>query len=75
MLGILAPDLQKELGWDEVQYGHIVSAFQAAYALGLLLCGWMVDRFGTRAGLIVAVTLWSAVSVAHGFARNALHFA
>jgi Sugar phosphate permease len=34
VLGLLAPDLQRTIGWDELQYGYIVSAFQAAYALG-----------------------------------------
>ena len=36
VLGILAPILQREIGWSEVEYGYIVTAFQAAYALGLL---------------------------------------
>lgn len=75
ILGILAPDLQRELGWSELQYGHIVSAFQGAYALGLLLCGWIVDRLGTRLGLLLAVTCWSLVSMAHGLAQTAAHFA
>jgi ACS family hexuronate transporter-like MFS transporter len=28
VLGILAPDLQKEIGWTELDYGRIVIAFQ-----------------------------------------------
>ena len=39
VLGILAPDLQKSIGWTEIEYGYIVTAFQAAYALGLLVTG------------------------------------
>ena len=51
VLGILAPTLQKEIGWTEVQYGYIVTAFQAAYAIGLLLVGRILDRIGTQARL------------------------
>ncbi len=29
VLGLLAPDLQRTIGWDELQSGYIVSAFQA----------------------------------------------
>eukprot|EP01041_Mallomonas_annulata_P025650 gene25650-46739_t len=46
MLGLLAPSLEKELGWNENDYGNIVTAFQAAYALGFLAMGWLIDRFG-----------------------------
>jgi MFS family permease len=44
MLGLLAPTLGDELGWSENDYGNIVTAFQAAYALGFLLMGWLIDR-------------------------------
>src|SRR5215472_9360915 len=43
VLGLLAPELQTKIGWNEVQYGYIVTAFQAAYALGLLLMGRLID--------------------------------
>ncbi len=75
MLGILAPQLEREFGWSEVTYGHIVTAFQAAYAVGLLLSGGLIDRTGSRAGLALAVFLWSIAAMAHGLARNAWHFA
>ena len=75
VLGILAPQLHDELGWSELEYGHIVSAFQLAYAIGLFFSGWFVDRVGTRVGLSLAVFLWSLASLAHGFARNTTQFA
>jgi len=34
ILGILAPTLQKEIGWTPIEYGYIGSTFQAAYATG-----------------------------------------
>ena len=48
VLGILAPTLEKSLGWNEIEYSRIVMAFQAAYAIGLLGLGRLIDRIGTR---------------------------
>ncbi|HTE09026.1 MAG TPA: MFS transporter, partial [Flavitalea sp.] len=50
VLGILAPGLQKELGWTETQYGLIVTIFQVAYATGFLFMGPLMDRLGNRVG-------------------------
>jgi ACS family hexuronate transporter-like MFS transporter len=75
LLGILAPSLQRDLDWSEADYGFIVTAFQAAYALGLVLFGKIIDRVGSRVGLLVAVAAWSAASMAHGMASSAVQFA
>jgi len=74
VLGILAPDLQKSIGWTEIEYGYIVTAFQAAYAIGLLLTGRLLDRMGTRLGFALAIALWSVAAMAHAAARSALGF-
>ena len=36
VLGVLKVTLQHDLGWNEIDYGHLVFAFQAAYAVGML---------------------------------------
>ncbi|WP_371136552.1 MFS transporter [Novosphingobium sp.] len=74
MLGLLAPSLGKELGWTEDDYGNIVTAFQAAYALGFLLMGWLIDRFGPKVGYAIAITIWTIGHVAHGFASSVASF-
>jgi ACS family hexuronate transporter-like MFS transporter len=74
VLGILAPDLQRIIGWNEVQYGYIVTAFQAAYALGLLLAGRLLDKIGTRLGYAAALVLWSLAAMAHALARTPFGF-
>ena len=74
VLGLLAPTLEKTFGWSEVQYGYIVTAFQALFALGYLGFGWFVDRFGTRLGYAVAITVWSLAAIGHGWARNVFQF-
>ncbi len=70
MLGLLAPDLGKENGWSENDYGNIVLAFQTAYALGFLFMGWLIDRFGPKIGYSIAICIWTIGHMAHGFASS-----
>lgn len=74
VLGILAPVLQESIGWSEIEYSRIVTAFQAAYALGFLLMGSLMDRIGTRKGFSIAVVFWSLAAVGHAFARSVFGF-
>jgi ACS family hexuronate transporter-like MFS transporter len=74
VLGILAPLLQQEIGWNEIQYGYIVTAFQAAYAIGLLVVGRLIDRYGTKLGYSIAIVLWSLAAMAHAVTRSASGF-
>jgi ACS family hexuronate transporter-like MFS transporter len=74
VLGILAPELQKVFGWDEISYGNIVVAFQAAYAIGLLGVGRLLDVIGTRLGFLFALVLWSFAAMGHALARSVFGF-
>ncbi len=74
VLGILAPQLQTDMNWSEVQYGYIITAFQFAYALGFLIMGNIMDRFGTRKGFSFAVVLWSFAAMLHAAASSAFTF-
>jgi MFS transporter, ACS family, hexuronate transporter len=74
VLGILAPELQRIIGWNEIQYGYIITAFQAAYAIGLLLVGRLIDRVGTRIGYALAITVWSLSAMGHALARSVMGF-
>ena len=75
VLGILAPELQEKFGWSESDYGMIIAAFQAAYAIGLLTTGRLLDRIGTRLGYSIAITLWSVAGMFHAAARSVFSFA
>jgi MFS transporter, ACS family, hexuronate transporter len=75
LLGVLKTTLQHDFGWDDIQYGHLVSYFQAAYAAGMLLVGRLIDRFGTRAGYALAMAFWSLASMAHAAAGSFASFA
>src|SRR5215469_1174951 len=75
VLGLLAPMLQTTIGWNEAQYGYIVTAFQASYALRLLVMAPLVDRLGSRIGYAIAVAIWSLSAMAHSLARSVATFA
>ncbi len=74
VLGLLAPLLQSTFGFNEVQYGYIVTAFQAAYALGLLVMGPIIDRIGTKLGYALAIAIWSLSAMGHALVHSALGF-
>lgn len=75
VLGILAPQLQAQFGWTEADYGYIIMAFQTAYAIGLLSMGTMLDKIGTRLGLIISVVLMSVSGMIHATFSNVFAFA
>ena len=70
VLGLLAPLLQKEIGWNEADYAAIVSWFTAAYALGFLGVGRLMDRFGTRKGMAWSIVTWSIAGMSHALAST-----
>jgi MFS transporter, ACS family, hexuronate transporter len=74
VIGILKPTLKTELGWDEIAYSNVVFWFQAAYALGFVMMGRLMDRLGTRKGFSFAVTFWSLAAMAHALAYSVMTF-
>ena len=74
VLGVLKGPLQHELGWNDVDYGNLVFAFQTAYALGMLFVGRLIDRLGTRIGYAVAMVFWSLASMGHAVASSLTTF-
>ena len=74
VLGILAPTLTRELRWTETDYAAIVSWFSIAYGVGLLVMGRVMDRIGVRAGLALAVLIWSLAAMGHALARTVAGF-
>ncbi len=74
-LGILAPDLQKSIGWTEEQYGIINSVFMIAYAICFLVMGSIIDKIGTRKGYVLSIGIWSIATLGHVLARSWVGFA
>jgi len=74
VLGVLKATLQHDLGWNEIDYSRLVLAFQAAYAVGLLVVGRLIDRVGTRMGYGLSMVFWSVASMAHALCGSLLSF-
>ena len=68
VIGILKPMLQTRFGWTEIDYGDLVFTFQLAYAIGFLFAGRIMDRFGTKKGYALALTIWSLAAIATAWA-------
>lgn len=74
VIGILKPTLQTEFGWSETDYGWIVFAFQAAYAIGMITAGRVIDKIGTKLGFAFAVVFWSIAGMGHALASSLTGF-
>jgi ACS family hexuronate transporter-like MFS transporter len=75
VLPVLKPTLQHLYGWTETGYGDVVFWFQAAYGIGFLLFGRLIDRIGPRLGYALAMGLWTAAHMAHALFRTTAGFA
>src|SRR5206468_13125949 len=75
VLGVLKVTLQHDFHWNEIDFAKLVKAFQATYALGMLVMGWLVDRVGTRLGYALAMVFWSVASMGTSLANSLRGFA
>jgi MFS transporter, ACS family, hexuronate transporter len=69
-LSVLAPHIKTEFHWSNTDFAFVIIAFRAAYAIGQTLSGRLLDRIGTRAGLMASVTFYSIVAVATSLASG-----
>jgi ACS family hexuronate transporter-like MFS transporter len=67
VLSYLAPDLSKEFGWTNSDYGNITAAFTFFYAISMLFAGRVIDKLGTKAGYIIAIVIWSLGAIMHAY--------
>src|SRR5260370_41573895 len=74
-LSVLAPTLRAKLHFGAVEYSYVVSFFLAAYAIGYASFGPLLDRFGVRRTLSVAVVFWSISAMLHSTPRQWQHLA
>ncbi|MHA4867844.1 MFS transporter [Duganella sp. PWIR1] len=65
VLSLLAPSLSTEFGWSNTDYANIAAAFQFVYAISMLFAGRVVDKIGTKAAYVVAITIWSLGALLH----------
>jgi len=74
-LALLAPTILQESGLSAGEYGFIISAFSVSYMIGNPVWGRLLDRFGLRVGMAVAVLFWTLASTSHALASGFLGFA
>lgn len=75
VLALFSHTILREEGLSAEQYGWMISAFSVAYLVGNPAWGRALDRFGVRAGLALAVVLWTVASASHALLHTAVAFA
>src|SRR5262249_39573897 len=73
-LSVVAPVLRESFRLSNTDYGLIVAAFQLGMLVGEFPMGWLMDRFGPRIGLTLAVTSWSLANALHAAAGSVAQF-
>ncbi|MBJ7413367.1 MAG: MFS transporter [Phenylobacterium sp.] len=67
-LATAAPLIKGELALSSTQIGLLISAFFWTYTPGLVLSGWLADRFNAYHTLAAGLALWSVATLLSGFA-------
>ena len=70
VISALKTTLQHDLGWNDIDYSNLIFGFQAAYAVGMLVVGGIIDRLGSRLGYAAVMVFWSLASMAHAFCSS-----
>ena len=73
-LSVLAPVVRTMFHLSNAQYGRIVAALQFGMMSGEFPMGYLMDRWGTRIGLSVAVLWWSSATGAQIFSGSGFRF-
>ncbi len=69
-LSLLAPDLKRIYHWDNSKYALLVIAFRIAYSIGQTVFGRVLDRVGTKRGLMGTVACYSFISMLTALANG-----
>jgi ACS family hexuronate transporter-like MFS transporter len=72
IFAVLIPVMRGDLHIDERIYGYLTGAFLAAYTVGYLVMGRVVDQLGTKTGFAVSAGVWSIAAGLHATAQSAL---
>ncbi|WAC15309.1 MFS transporter [Dyadobacter pollutisoli] len=70
VLSIAIIRIQKEFGFNDIEYGWVNTSFLLSYAFMFTAGGWLIDRIGAKKGLAVAVGVWSVANAMHGVMNN-----
>jgi len=63
-LSFAAPEMMSDLGLSEIEWGWVLAAFTAGYAIFQFPGGILGDRFGPRRVISAIAVLWAVLTVA-----------
>lgn len=69
-LGVVMPQVRRDLGLTNQQYGWAVDAFLVAYMISYILGGRLSDRLGCRRMVSLTVVFWSLAGMGHALVRG-----
>jgi len=87
VFSLIEPELHKLafMGWNPAldvahqqiftdHFANVLIFFQAAYGIGFLCAGRIIDKLGTKRGYALAIGLWAAASMSHVFVFSVAGF-
>uniref|UniRef100_UPI000A952F21 MFS transporter n=1 Tax=Erythrobacter sp. CCH5-A1 TaxID=1768792 RepID=UPI000A952F21 len=70
IIAILKPDMMKDFGWSDTDFGNLAAVTQFSAAFAFLATGWLVDRLSVNRAMQVGAASWSLAAMAHGWAMS-----
>jgi ACS family hexuronate transporter-like MFS transporter len=70
VFSVLMPVIRLDIPISDQEYGYLTGAFQAAYGVGNLLFGKLIDVAGTRVGYCLALVWWSVAAACHALGKS-----
>lgn len=70
LLGVVMPQVRKDLSLSNADYGLAVNAFLILYMVFYILGGRVADRLGCRRTFSLTLVFWSAACLLHSFAQG-----
>jgi ACS family hexuronate transporter-like MFS transporter len=74
ILSISIIRIKDDLQISDADYGLINTCFLISYSVMFTLGGFLIDKYGSRLGLLVSVGFWSLATLLHGICMNAYQF-
>ncbi len=73
-LSVVAPVLAVQISLSTLDYSHVIFVFLLGYTISQALAGGLIDKTGSRLGMLLCVAAWSVVSMLHGLSAGVLSF-
>jgi len=70
VMGVAAPSLAADLGFNAAVMGIVFSAFSWSYTAAQIPGGVFLDRFGARLTYFLSLSVWSLFTMGHGLVSS-----